>query len=148
MEQANKAVHKIFSPSINDLELVLEGKSFIMGDKGEDKFEIDGLFVSSKRVLVVEAKRSLREGHVDQIQRTAGNVTKYWEDVKLSAPQASWPNIDEIEMIRVLVAPYASSEVIAAVSKCKERFFVVTESGDNFDIVYPALQPGSAVGLP
>ena len=73
---------------------------------------------------------------MDQVVNTAGNITKYWDMVKLKDPDAVWPRIEECELIRVLVAPYASPQVIAAVSKRNERFVVMTDSGDALRVTY------------
>ena len=126
----------IFSKLYPDLKLVLQGVSFVEGDKGKDKFEVDGLLLASNVVVLVEARRALRESHVDQVVNTAGNITKYWDMVKLKDPDAVWPRIEECELIRVLVAPYASPQVIAAVSKRNERFVVMTDSGDALRVTY------------
>ena len=134
--QANNAVMTIFSKLYADLKLVLEGVKFVEGDKGKDTFEVDGLLVASKAVVVVEAKIALRESHVDQVINTAGNITKYWSNVKLKAPDAGWPRIEECELIRVLVAPYASPQVIAAVAGRTEKFVVITDSGDALQVTY------------
>ncbi len=134
--QANKGVLTVFSKLYPDLNLVLQGVSFVEGVKGKDKFEVDGLLLASNVVVVVEAKRALRESHVDQVVNTAGNMTKYWDAVKLKAPDAVWPRIEECKLIRVLVAPYASPQVIAAVAKRNETFVVMTDSGDALRVAY------------
>ena len=56
--------------------------------------------------------------------------------VKPKAPDADWQRIEECELIRVLVAPYASPQVIAAVAKRNERFVVMTDSGDALRVTY------------
>lgn len=134
--QANRAVLTIFSKLYADLKLVLQGVSFVVGDKGKDKFEVDGLLLGSNVVVLVEAKRALRESHVDQVVNTAGNIIKYWDMVKLKAPDENWPRIEECELIRVLVAPYAAPQVIAAVAKRNERFVIITDSGDTLRVIY------------
>ena len=136
VEQANKDVLTIFSKMFVGLKLVLECESFVEGDKGRDEFEVDGLLVAANAVIIVEAKRSLREEHVHQVLQTANNVTKYWEAVKLRARDADWPRIEECEIIQVLVAPYASPQVMASVTERKEKFVVITDSGETFRVTY------------
>lgn len=125
----------IFPKLYPDLKLFLQSVSF-EGVKGKNKFEVrvDGLLLASNVVVLVEAKRALRESHVDQVVNTAGNIAKNWDVVKLKAPDADWQRIEECELIRVLVAPYTSAQVIAA--KRNERFVVMTDSGDALRVTY------------
>ena len=120
------------------MEVALQGESFTEGEKGKDKFEIDGLLVAreSKIVLVVEAKKSLRDYHVEQVLSTARNTTLYWDKVVLRSATVVLPKIEECELVHVLVAPYAAPQILAAVANHDEKFVVITESDDNFGILY------------
>ncbi len=95
-----------------------------------------GLLVSPDVILIVEARKSLREEHVEKIVSTAENAVKYWEKVRLRANGFQLPSVHEREVIRVLVAPVAPSEVISAVDKRTEKFCVIVDSGNAFDIVH------------
>ncbi len=144
-EQANIAVLRIFSDLCVGLKLVLQGERFVEGDQGKDKFEVDGLLVASDTVFVVEAKRCVRLEQVDQIRNTTNHVVNYWDKVKLRAPSANWPEVEECQVIRVLVAQYASPESIAAAdaaaAACNAKIFVITDSSGEFEVIYPASGP-------
>lgn len=66
--QANKGMLMIFPKLYPDLKLFLQSVSF-EGVKGKNKFEVrvDGLLLASNVVVLGEAKRALRESHVDQM---------------------------------------------------------------------------------
>jgi hypothetical protein len=142
LDQANIAVESIFSKRYKNLHIVLEGEKFVEGEKGVDKFELDGLLVSPDVILIVEARKSLREEHVEKIVSTAENAVKYWEKVRLRANGFQLPSVHEREVIRVLVAPVAPSEVISAVDKRTEKFCVIVDSGNAFDIVHDSSSSG------
>jgi hypothetical protein len=135
-------VLRIFSEICADLKLVLKGEKFVEGDKSKNKFEVDGLLVASDTVFVVEAKKSIRLKHVDQVLKTTTHIVNYWDKVKLRAPSANWPKVEECQVIQVLVAPYASPEVVAAADAAAAAFnvkiFVITDSSGDFEIIYPA----------
>ncbi len=128
---------RIFSDAYADMKMALEGKKF---DMGADKFEIDGLLVGSqsKIIAVVEAKTSLREDGIGQVLCTARNMTKYWDSVStvLKSSSVDCPHIENCELIHVLVAPYASPEILTSVAARKEKFLVITDPCNNFRIVH------------
>jgi len=95
---ANKAVNKICSEKYENLEVVLEGEKFVEGEKGVDKFELEGLLVSPDANLIVEAKKSLREEHAMKIVSTAENALKYWDKIRLRA-NGQLPSVQERAVI-------------------------------------------------